>query len=103
MLPNVAASAFAPSPASIGRRFADPTGVEWRVWWSATAHTATHVSGFAIRPPGIWFEQLATGGRRYLFHPGLDVNELAKVPEPWLIDWLGRADPLPANVPADQS
>ncbi len=95
MLPDVTASPFARPAAECAREFADPSGAEWRVWWSPTAHTSTHSCGFAVRPPGIWFEQLATGGRRYLFHPGLDDSELAKVPEPWLVEWLARADPLP--------
>lgn len=103
MLPNVTASPSAPSPAGIAREFADRTGAGWRVWWSPTAHIATHARGYAIRPPGIWFEQRATGGRRYLFHPGLDATELAKVPEPWLIEWLARADPLPLATADDAS
>lgn len=103
MLPNVAVSLFALPAASVAREFADRTGGGWRVWWSATAHTSPHAHGFAIRPPGIWFEQLGTGCRRYLFHPGLDVTELARVPDAWLNEWLARADALPAATPAGQS
>lgn len=103
MLPDVTASPLASRPESRGREFADRGGAGWRVWWSATAQISTHACGFAVRPPGIWFEQLATGGRRYLFHPGLDASELAKVPEPWLIEWLTRADPLPVAAPTCRS
>lgn len=100
MLPNVTSFPFVSPSAVVGREFLDRDGVGWRVWWSASAHTSRHEDGFAIRPPGIWFEQIVTGGRRYLFHPGIDASELARVPESWLLMWLARADPLPAAAPS---
>ena len=72
--------------------FDDWGGRSWRVWWSPNIAPSASAGSAVVRPPGVWFESIATGRQKFLFHPGLSPAALERMPVAWLQEWLEKAD-----------